>query len=64
MKLPNDTIIAETKITQYLLKFLVEDDKFLFLARANYTQDNWQKLEQDLREQILPLDATPTEETR
>lgn len=64
MKLPNDTIIAEAKITKYLLKFLVEDDKSLFLARANYTQDNWQQLEQDLREQILPLDATPTEETR
>jgi hypothetical protein len=26
MKLPNDTIIAEAKLTQYLLKFLVEDD--------------------------------------
>lgn len=64
MKLPNDTIIAEVKITQYLLKFLVEDDKSLFLAQANYTQDNWQQLEKDLREQILPLDATPTEQTR
>ncbi|AFZ07160.1 hypothetical protein Osc7112_2750 [Oscillatoria nigro-viridis PCC 7112] len=64
MKLPNDTIIAEAKITQYLLKFLLEDDKSLFLAQANYTQDNWQQLEKDLREQILPLDATPTEQTR
>ena len=64
MKLPNDPIIAEAKITQYLLNFLVEDDKSLFLARANYTQDNWQQLEQDLKEQILSLDATPTEETR
>jgi len=36
----------------------------LFLAQANYTQDNWQQLEKDLREQILPLDATPTEQTR
>jgi hypothetical protein len=45
MKLPNNTIIAEAKITQYLLKFLLEDDKSLFLAQANYTQDNWQQLE-------------------
>lgn len=40
MKLPDDTIIAEAKITQYLLKFLLQDDKSLFLAQANYTQDN------------------------
>jgi hypothetical protein len=37
MKLPNNTIIAEAKITQYLLKFLLEDDKSLFLAQANYS---------------------------
>ena len=64
MKLPKNTIIAEVKITQYLLKFLLEDNKSLFLAQANYTQDNWQQLETDLREQILPLEATPTEQTR
>ena len=63
MKLPKDSIIAEATITQYLLKFLLEDDKSLFFAQANYTQDNWQQLEKDLKEQILPLDATPTEQT-
>ncbi|WP_449417928.1 DUF6883 domain-containing protein [Phormidium nigroviride] len=64
MKLPANTTIAQAKITQYLLKLLPEDDKSLFLAQAGYTLANWQQLETDLRIQILPLDATPTEETR
>lgn len=64
MKLPLDTTIAQAKLTQYLLKHLPEDDKSQFLARAGYTQANWQQLERDLREQILPLDAVPFEQTR
>ncbi|MGK7904982.1 MAG: DUF6883 domain-containing protein [Hormoscilla sp.] len=64
MKLSANTIIAEAKITQYLLKYIPKDDKSLFLARAGYYQENWQQLERDLREQILPLDATLIEQTR
>ncbi|MFM6401554.1 DUF6883 domain-containing protein, partial [Planktothrix sp.] len=51
--LPQDSIIAESKLTQYLLVPLPKDDKSKFLAQAGYTLDNWQQLEQDLRNQIL-----------
>jgi hypothetical protein len=64
VKLSPDSIIAEAKLTQYLLKPLPQDDKSKFLAQASYSQDNWQQLEIDLREQILPLDATLTEQAR
>ncbi len=64
MKLSPDAIIAQAKLTQYLLKLLPQDDKSKFLAQAGYTQENWQQLENDLREQILQLDAVFTEKTR
>ena len=59
---PN-AVIAKTKLRNYLLVLLPKDDKSQFLAQAGYTLENWQELEQDLREQILPLEAVPTEET-
>ncbi len=43
--LPQDSIIAESKLTQYLLVPLPKDDKSKFLAQAGYTLDNWQQLE-------------------
>ena len=60
---PN-AVIAEEKLKNYLLVLLPKDDKSQFLSQAGYTQDNWQQLEQDLREQILPLDAVPTTNTQ
>lgn len=62
--LPPDAIIAEAKLTQYLLVPLTKDDKSKYLAQAGYYQENWQELEKDIREQILPLEATPTANTR
>ena len=56
---PN-AIIAEEKLTSYLLIHLEKDDKSKFLAQGGYTLDNWWELEKDLREQILPLQAMPT----
>jgi hypothetical protein len=61
--LPQDAIISKAKITKYLLILLPKDDKSQFLAQAGYGLENWQQLESDLREQILPLEATPIEET-
>lgn len=55
--------IAKTKLRNYLLVLLPKDDKSQFLAQAGYILDNWQQLEQDLREQIPSLEAVPTEET-
>ncbi|NJP10385.1 MAG: hypothetical protein HC866_13660 [Leptolyngbyaceae cyanobacterium RU_5_1] len=59
-----NAVIAEAKLTEYLLIPLTKDDKSQFLALAGYTLENWQQLERDLREQILPLEATPTAVTR
>ena len=53
---PN-AIIAEEKLTGYLLIHLEKDDKSKFLAQGGYMLDNWWELEKDLREQILPLQA-------
>lgn len=62
MKLPPDAIIATAKLTKYLLVWRDADDKSKFLAQAGYGQDNWQQLEADLRSQILPLEAVPSDE--
>lgn len=51
--LPQDAVIAAEKLTKYLLVPLPRDDKSQFLAKAGYTPDNWQQLEQDLRTQVL-----------
>jgi len=57
MNLPLETIIAPAKLTQYLLVKKAENDKSQWLATAGYMQDTWQRLERDIREQILPLEA-------
>jgi hypothetical protein len=61
---PQDAIIPEAKLTQYLLIPLPKDDKSKFLAQAGYTLDNWQQLEQDLRIQVLINPAEFIETTR
>jgi len=40
MKIPADAIIAEVKLTEYLLIPKDEDDKSLFLEQAGFTLDN------------------------
>jgi len=62
MKLPPDAIIAERKITEYLLVRRVDDDKSQFLAVAGYTLKHADQLLADLREQ-LRLDAEFTTQT-
>ncbi|MBD2082083.1 DUF6883 domain-containing protein [Leptolyngbya sp. FACHB-17] len=62
--LDRNAVISPSKLTEYLLVPLRKDNKSQFLARAGYTLENWQQLEQDLRSQILPLEATPTLLTR
>jgi hypothetical protein len=59
---PN-AVIAKEKLTAYLLIPSPKDDKSKYLASAGYTLENWQQLEQDLRVQILPLEAIPTTKT-
>ncbi|MEI6127649.1 MAG: DUF6883 domain-containing protein [Pseudomonadota bacterium] len=57
MKLSIQSIITPEKLTNYLLKWQPENDKSRFLESAGYTQSNWKRLESDLRNQILSLDA-------
>jgi len=59
MKLPADAIIALEKMTRYLFVDRPRGDKSRFLAKAGYTMANPEQLRRDLREQVLPLDATP-----
>ena len=64
MKLPPDSLIPAQKITHYLLLPLSRGDKSAFLSRAGYTQENPQQLLNDLRAQILPLDAVAAGENK
>ena len=57
MKLPLDATIAKEKLTDYLLRKLPENDKSGFLMVAGYNLDTWERLEADIRRQLLPLDA-------
>ncbi len=63
MKLPADTIILRRKVTEYLLRHRMENDKSGFLALAGYTLDNPDQILRDLRSQLLALDAEQFEET-
>jgi hypothetical protein len=56
VKLPQDSVISETKLKEYLLVHRDEDDKSGFLALAGYSLASWKELEIDLRRQ-LELDA-------
>jgi hypothetical protein len=61
--LDKKAIIPESKLRKYLLIKLPKDDKSEFLAKAGYTLDNWHKLAEDLRTQILILPAIATIKT-
>ena len=64
VRLSLNSVIAPAKLTNYLLVRLPKDDKSQFLFQAGYTLENWQQLEQDLRSQILSLEAEPIENTQ
>ena len=60
MKLPENSVIAEDKLTKYLLVPQPRGDKSAFLGFAGYTPEYADRLLHDLRTQILPLDVTAT----
>jgi hypothetical protein len=64
VKLPENTVIAPEKLLYYLLVPRPADDKSKFLAIAGYTRADWQALERDLRQQLLPMDAEEVERTK
>lgn len=63
MKLAADAVIARDKVVNYLLKWRPENDKSQLLALAGYTIDHPDRLANDIRKQLLPLDAQAEETT-
>jgi hypothetical protein len=64
VKLPEEIIIAQERLSRYLLLPREENDKSKFLATAGYTVANWEVLERDLRElaksqEISELEISP-----
>lgn len=63
MKLPNsaNAVIASEKLRDYLLSPTHPVGRFKapFFNALGYSQDRWEKLEEDLRLQHLSLDALP-----
>ena len=57
MKLPAGSVISERKLREYLLSRRIEDDKAGFLFLAGYTEENWRRLEADLRREIEAAEA-------
>src|SRR5947208_15080960 len=57
MRLPANTVIAEEKLARYLLLPQARGDKSAFLAQAGYVMGITGRLLEDLRTQVLPLEA-------
>lgn len=57
MKLPHDVVIAEEKLTGYLLTWRARNDKSGYLAQAGYDLSNWPVLEADLRRIAMTAEA-------
>lgn len=57
MKLPENVIIPDAKLTKYLLILRQDDDKSKFLAQAGFTQANPEKLKNAIIELITNYQA-------
>jgi hypothetical protein len=61
LKLDPAAIIPMEKLRDYVLPPTHAEGrtKAAYLARLGYSQDDWPRLEADLRQQLLPREATP-----
>lgn len=57
MKILEDAVIPEEKLTRYLLVPRIKDDKSKFLAQAGFTQDNPNDLLNAIKQLALITDA-------
>jgi hypothetical protein len=57
MRIPEDLIIPDTKITQYLLVLKTRNDKSIFLAQAGFTQENPEALKLAIQRQAVDQEA-------
>ncbi len=63
MKIPDDAIIADDKITRYLLVPQARNDKSKFLAQAGFTQDNPEALKSAIQALVHITDAVEDRST-
>jgi hypothetical protein len=63
VKLNLDAVVSEDKIRRYLLAPRDRNDKSAFFAKAGYSQERWQQLAADIREQLLPGEAILSQRT-
>jgi len=64
MILSANASISPEKLIQYLLAPRKRNDKSKYLAEAGYHIQNWRVLENDLRSQILSLEAVLSERSQ
>ena len=57
VRIPSDALIAEEKLTKYLLVRREWDDKSGFLQLGGFTLDNWQELRDAIRRLASDVDA-------
>ena len=57
MRIPEDLIIPDAKITQYLLVSKKRNDKSRFLAQAGFTQENPEDLTLAIQKQAIDREA-------
>ena len=62
MKVPQNAIIPQANLTQYLLIFKPRNDKSKFLAQAGFTLENWPALEVAIQDLIMTAEAFKDEE--
>jgi hypothetical protein len=57
VKIQDEAIIPEEKITRYLLVPRIKDDKSKFLAQAGFTQDNPEELLKAIKQLVITTEA-------
>ncbi len=57
MRIPNDAVIPQDKLTKYLLVSRPWDDKSKFLAQAGFDQSNPDELMASIRDMAIAVDG-------
>jgi hypothetical protein len=57
VRIPEDLVIPDAKITQYLLVLKTRNDKSRFLAQAGFTQENPEALKLAIQSQAMDKDT-------
>lgn len=63
MKLPDEVLVAQEKLTNYLLTKRKWNDKSQRLGKAGFIVENWRVLRDNLIKQAQTAEANPLEKT-